>query len=200
MRKRYALLVIITLLVAACSPEGIPLSLPGEERQEVMVADASIDQLQQGEEQAFSEDLNPASLLGQSQGDESQLSAGDSAVGCYDKDCHPEMRSLPGEFVHPPFADGACITCHNISPSHPEGSGPHVATMHDIEVCAECHPPTALGTSHPVDSDITDPFAGGLLTCTSTCHNPHIALYEYLLRFAPGGELCSKCHQEFYTP
>ncbi|RMF39795.1 MAG: hypothetical protein D6755_13985 [Anaerolineae bacterium] len=108
------------------------------------------------------------------------------------------MLTQAGAFVHQPFAAGECKPCHQMPDDHAQSPQPHVATMQDITVCLECHTQEELGASHPVDDGMTDPVTGGLLTCTSTCHDPHAAPFEYLLRYPAGGELCSLCHQEFF--
>ncbi len=197
MKPVHVLLVPITLLVTACVYEVAPNTALG--------ADPPL--LEQAAQDSGTEFdvLLPTPAPGQ-EGDvpvaaeSSPADAGSPAQGCFASDCHEDMLAMSGSFVHPPYAEGKCAPCHVLPVSHPEGSSHHVAEMRDIEVCAECHPPDLLGVSHPVDQDKTDPFAGGLMTCTSTCHDPHIAPYEHLLRYPPGGELCIKCHQEFSQP
>ncbi len=119
------------------------------------------------------------------------------AAGCFDN-CHQEMLAQAGAFVHQPFAAGECQPCHTMPDDHAEAPSAHTASMQDIEVCLQCHTEEELGASHPVDDGMTDPVTGGLFTCTSTCHDPHTAPFEYLLRYPAGGELCSLCHQEFF--
>lgn len=73
-----------------------------------------------------------------------------------------------------------------------------------LKVCLACHPgytgkKAVRGKKtcylHPVGSPWTDWTKGGLLTCSSTCHNPHGTPYRCLLT-ARGDGLCLKCHKE----
>jgi len=196
MKTSHVLLIPITLLVAACVydvPPNIAL-VAGQPVLERAEQDVRAGDVFLATQAPVREEGDPASV------DRSQDGERSSSQGCFAPDCHQDMLALSGSVVHPPYAEGVCAPCHDFPASHPEGSGPHVADLRDIEVCAECHPPEILGVSHPVDRGELDPFAGGLLTCTSTCHDPHIAPYKHLLRYPPGGELCIKCHQEFNQP
>ncbi len=130
-----------------------------------------------------------------------QLQAGPANpnADCFAAGCHQEMTAQAGAWIHAPFAEGQCQPCHLVAADHAANPRPHEASMRDIEICYECHSAEALGASHPVDNGLIDPLTGGLFTCTSTCHDPHTAPYEYLLRYPPGGELCSLCHLEFFN-
>lgn len=119
-----------------------------------------------------------------------------SATGCLAADCHVSPAPPNPIGTHQPFGDGTCDACHTLRPEHPEGSAPHVDAEADIVICFDCHTPSELGNSHPVDAGAIDPKTGGLLTCTSTCHDPHAAQYPRLLRYAPGDGLCLMCHKE----
>ncbi len=196
MKTAHVLLIPITLLVTACVSEASPdialgAAQPAQQAAQAPGADVEVLLPTQA---PGPEDGDPVAAEGPAEG------AALASQGCFASDCHQDMLAMSRSFVHPPYAEGKCAPCHELPASHPEGSGPHVAELRDIEVCAECHPPDILGVSHPVDEDKTDPYAGGLMTCTSTCHDPHVAPYEHLLRYPPGGALCIKCHQEFSQP
>ena len=124
-----------------------------------------------------------------------KASALEANQGCLSQNCHQDM--LPGSLdeVHPPFAQIDCQTCHTLSPDHTVGSSPHVDNTADIDICYTCHPVSALEISRPVGGDNLDPITSGLLTCTSTCHNPHSSKYNHLLRSPGKDQLCLMCHQ-----
>lgn len=66
--------------------------------------------------------------------------------------------------------------------------------MQMIDLCISCHDADALGRSHPVGASI-DPVTGSLMTCTSTCHDPHAAANDALLRHEANDGLCLMCHE-----
>ncbi len=99
--------------------------------------------------------------------------------------------------MHEPFTQGFCEPCHILLVDHAENNKAYQATQRDIDICFECHEESGLGRSHPVDEDRIDPFAGGLFTCTSTCHDPHSAPFPNILKYQGGGSLCVRCHEEF---
>ena len=73
-----------------------------------------------------------------------------------------------------------------------------------IDICYQCHSESDLGTSHPVrlyggrDVQIPDdlPTVDGMLTCV-TCHDPHGAPGEMLVREKIKTKLCVACHIKF---
>jgi len=73
-----------------------------------------------------------------------------------------------------------------------------------INACYQCHPVSALGTSHPVrlysgrDVRIPPelPTVDGMLTCV-TCHNPHGSEGKMLVRETIKTKLCVACHYKF---
>ena len=73
-----------------------------------------------------------------------------------------------------------------------------------ITVCYQCHPQVSLGTSHPVrlyggrDVRIPEelPTVDGMLTCV-TCHDPHGAPGEMLVRETIKTKLCVACHYKY---
>lgn len=117
-------------------------------------------------------------------------------AACVDADCHIDLKMASVPNRHTPFAEGQCHACHAMAAEH--GTAlcsdcvPHVASMTDIFVCQQCHMPDALGITHPVGT-AADPQTGGLLTCTSTCHDPHQSSADHLLRHEYDG-LCLRCH------
>ncbi len=119
-----------------------------------------------------------------------------AAPGCLDDGCHRSLLPQATAYLHEPFAQGKCDQCHPQDWRQYPHRAPHVASTEDIEVCLPCHRPAKLGTSHPVGPGITDPRTGGMLTCTSTCHDPHSSANPYLLRYPKGEALCLTCHTE----
>ncbi len=73
-----------------------------------------------------------------------------------------------------------------------------------IDACYQCHPESGLGTSHPVrlyggdDVRIPDdlPTVDGMMTCV-TCHDPHGAEVEMLVRETVKTKLCVACHYKY---
>ena len=73
-----------------------------------------------------------------------------------------------------------------------------------IDACYQCHPESSLGTSHPVglyggvDVRIPEeiPTVDGMLTCVS-CHDPHGAPGEKLVRETIKTKLCVACHYRY---
>jgi len=73
-----------------------------------------------------------------------------------------------------------------------------------INACYQCHPESSLGTSHPVrlyggqDVRIPEelPTVDGMLTCV-TCHDPHGAPGQMLVRETIKTKLCVACHYKF---
>ncbi len=117
------------------------------------------------------------------------------AASCFAEGCHAELLTV-GAYLHQPFVEGKCRACHALPPDHAAHPQPHQVTAQDIALCYNCHPPETLGNSHPVGPEYRDPRRGTLLTCTSTCHDPHGGPYRGGLRFRPGGALCLQCHHE----
>lgn len=117
--------------------------------------------------------------------------------GCLAQGCHGEMIPKSEQLAHEPFARGQCQTCHTISKAHSNGDltdvKRHEASLKDIEVCTSCHERSGLGYDHPVGRT-TDQVTGGLLTCTSTCHDPHASSHPALLRYPDNDSLCLNCH------
>ncbi|HDD43436.1 MAG TPA: hypothetical protein ENG63_01040 [Candidatus Desulfofervidus auxilii] len=73
-----------------------------------------------------------------------------------------------------------------------------------LNACYRCHSSEKLGLTHPVDLPLPAemkkssrlPLANGCITC-ATCHNPHGAKLEYLLRKSHRSELCVSCHKNY---
>lgn len=94
----------------------------------------------------------------------------------------------------------SCLDCHG-----GVGLGFRFETREvRLKVCLACHPGYSGKTRrkgqiecylHPVGPPWTDTNSPGLLTCSSTCHNPHCTPYRYLLT-ARGDGLCLKCHKK----
>lgn len=94
----------------------------------------------------------------------------------------------------------ACTDCHGGT-----GLGFRFRTREEaLRACLHCHPRYIGKTAqrgkktcylHPVGPPWEDWHKGGLLTCSSTCHNPHGTPYRCLLT-ARGDGLCLKCHKK----
>lgn len=94
----------------------------------------------------------------------------------------------------------SCFDCHG-----KEGFGFKFETLEEkLNVCLSCHPDFIGKVQlkkgkkyfvHPVGSPWTDINTGELLTCSSTCHNPHGTPYRKLLT-GYGDGLCIKCHRD----
>ncbi len=110
-----------------------------------------------------------------------------SCLACHESILDPTARSR-----HPHVEPGSCGTCHL-----PHASDfPHLLPTGSITYCLSCHPDQIGGKSHPVGVGLEDPRTGGPLTCTSTCHEPHVSSRKFLVRdFAPLA-LCEVCHGE----
>jgi len=117
-------------------------------------------------------------------------------AACYEAGCHTDLKIASAPNRHTPFAEGQCQICHDMAPDHGTAlcsdCTPHVAAMTDVTMCAPCHTADALGITHPVGT-ITDPRTGSLMTCTSTCHDPHQSSANHLLRYEYDA-LCLLCH------
>jgi predicted CXXCH cytochrome family protein len=93
-----------------------------------------------------------------------------------------------------------CIRCHT-----PHGSDwSPLLRESNPDLCLQCHPPmyydesskTVFRNNHPVRPVHLDVAAGKPLTCTSTCHNPHGSLNNFMLRnwMFPYDGGCLQCH------
>ncbi len=98
--------------------------------------------------------------------------------------------------------DQPCWRCHT-----PHGSMYRpLLVMNQPELCFRCHERIGYDDrhggyyNHPVRSSFYDPVARRGLTCTSTCHNPHGTIHNYMLRHyrAPTDGNCLICHQPKY--
>ena len=106
--------------------------------------------------------------------------------------CHESILKPAARSRHPNVEPGSCGTCHL-----PHASDfPHLLPTGSVTYCLSCHPDQIGGKSHPVGAGLDDPRTGGPLTCTSTCHEPHVSSRKSLVRnFAPLA-LCEVCHGE----
>jgi predicted CXXCH cytochrome family protein len=114
--------------------------------------------------------------------------------------CHEEIDSQQDrEVVHRPFAEGKCVVCHDPHST----SNKWMLQKNSEVVCMRCH--EASGTlqrhEHPYnvkpDKKLTAPLrlsGQGKLECVS-CHNPHAANTEHLLR-TNQQHTCAGCHRE----
>lgn len=104
-------------------------------------------------------------------------------------ECHAEAARLVASGPHGQSSD-SCLKCHM---SHSSDS-PRILRSEFISLCLGCHNLGPRGRNHPVGKGITDPLAGGELTCTSSCHHPHGSANERMLRRENGDGLCLLCH------
>ena len=109
-----------------------------------------------------------------------------------------ELQELNGVELGAPLAQ---TTDQLQSSTHPALQDPAELA---ISGCYRCHAEATLGTSHPVrlyggrDVRIPDdlPTVDGMLTCV-TCHNPHSAPGEMLVRETIKTKLCVACHTKY---
>jgi predicted CXXCH cytochrome family protein len=88
-------------------------------------------------------------------------------------------------FVHPPFADKQCETCHA-----PAKDGKVVLAQADVKaICGTCHDEKLKQIE---SSKVPHPGAAG--DCTD-CHNPHASKYPALPKSKPV-DICLTCHSE----
>ena len=92
----------------------------------------------------------------------------------------PVQRVQRALFLHPPFQEKACDTCHSA------GYGNRLIEE-PPDLCYSCHE-----DNRDKWAFLHGPVAAGLCT---TCHNPHSSAYPKLL-FAQGQDVCFKCHQK----
>ncbi|MBW1718383.1 MAG: hypothetical protein JRJ43_02305 [Deltaproteobacteria bacterium] len=74
-----------------------------------------------------------------------------------------------------------------------------------IDSCYQCHPPVALGVSHPVGvptkktttiPDDLPTLKGGIITCV-TCHDSHGTNFKYFARKKVTRDICNTCHKGY---
>jgi len=86
-----------------------------------------------------------------------------------------------------------CIRCHT-----PHGSDvAPILRDTNPDLCLQCHAwVDSHGNQHPVRPVYYDTNAQAPMTCSSTCHNPHGTLYNYMLRnfYYPQDGQCLQCH------
>jgi predicted CXXCH cytochrome family protein len=111
--------------------------------------------------------------------------------------CHGQIQASYDESKH---KKKLCIECHT-----PHGSA-YQPILRDSnpDLCLRCHPPqnfdessaTVYRDNHPVRPKHVDVNSGKALTCTTSCHNPHGTINNYMLRqfdFPKDGN-CLMCH------
>lgn len=109
-----------------------------------------------------------------------------------------ELQKLEGQDLP---TEGSVTMDADQSDQHPRLRSPAESA---INACYQCHSEADLGTSHPVrlysgrDVQIPDelPTVDGMLTCV-TCHDPHGAEGEMLVREIIKTKLCVTCHYKF---
>ncbi len=86
-----------------------------------------------------------------------------------------------------------CTDCHAVHASSVERHGVAIATT--TQLCLSCH--TSMQVSMTQRS--RHPLREGAIDCAS-CHNPHGALTEKLVKADSINDLCYSCHQEMRGP
>jgi predicted CXXCH cytochrome family protein len=98
--------------------------------------------------------------------------------------CHKKDQ-FKGNFVHGPFAAGACTICHN-----PHGGNvPGMLRVTGPQMCLECHK-----DMHPGIANAEFRHKAASTDCLD-CHSPHMSDQRYMLTSAVPG-LCGKCHEK----
>lgn len=107
--------------------------------------------------------------------------------------CHPDKRfpyaGTPHNRVEYTSFAGSCVNCHE---AHGSDYGPLLADE-ELRLCWTCHPAYEGPTNHPYFRQTSFPRAGGRVTCSHSCHNPHGTEYRNMLQDLPDG-LCLGCH------
>jgi len=136
-------------------------------------------------------------LTGQDQQISLRSSNSDSALqaqpttDCFAGGCHASLKAKQKQFVHTPFANGECQSCHTAD--HTDSAW---TVERSLALCYSCHPAETLANSHPVGEGVLDPRTGETMTCLS-CHETHSADHQDVLKMEGSGELCVACHTEF---
>jgi predicted CXXCH cytochrome family protein len=96
------------------------------------------------------------------------------------------MKEVADNAVHPPFAKGLCLGCHNPHASNNDG----MILQNQSALCLKCHVKTekALQASKSRHKPVED----GL--CTK-CHSPHQSKLAKLL-LAQTPDVCLACHKD----
>jgi predicted CXXCH cytochrome family protein len=98
----------------------------------------------------------------------------------YDESAHWENRLL-------------CIDCHA---AHGASYEP-ILREENPQLCLNCHGwVRSHGNQHPVTPAYYDSRAQTGLTCSSTCHDPHGTVYNYMIQdfYFPQDGQCLQCH------
>jgi predicted CXXCH cytochrome family protein len=108
---------------------------------------------------------------------------------CYD--CHDDKQAQVDSSQYPHPVAGECLTCHS-----PHGSDQNHIVKEDVyTLCTGCHEDQKSNHPvgrHPLRFAMTK--TGEDISCVS-CHNPHGANNEHLLKIGGGPmEVCTQCH------
>lgn len=123
-------------------------------------------------------------------GDYSRMRQRDGNLLCFGCHMWPYFFGTPHNEVEGRGGKGACTNCHN-----PHGTqNDFMLHLDPVTTCQQCHPRAPSLFQHPV-GDRMDPDKGRLLTCASTCHNPHGSGFNKLLQ-KPKDALCLTCHKD----
>jgi predicted CXXCH cytochrome family protein len=100
--------------------------------------------------------------------------------------CHAE-EEFKGDFVHGPFAAGACLTCH--SPHGADDSA--MVRIEGRQMCLTCHEDMEASLASARFRHRA--MASG---CTD-CHSPHASDLRYQLT-KPVPDICAGCHEDIF--
>lgn len=103
--------------------------------------------------------------------------------------CHPNYFDPEHTvFFHYPSGTGLCRVCHEVQPSHLDGTNKEgVTTETNSEACYRCH---SRQDTKPKVHGIFNAYDDSCLIC----HNPHGGNKRYFINAASTGELCTQCH------
>lgn len=105
--------------------------------------------------------------------------------------CHARLTHLAANDAHRALGGAAsCLKCH----SNHSSNNISLLSEDPIILCSGCHDLGESTRNHPVGKRYVDPRTGGMLTCTSSCHDPHGSEYKPMLQKENKDGLCLTCH------
>ncbi len=138
-------------------------------------------------------DLSACAECHAHEGDQTVLKTDHQCAACH-TDIAARMADAP--YRHPGMSPGegetaACLDCHEF-----HGAGSKFLKADPIQLCgdARCHPRSLDAGSHPVG--MTEAKTGRMMTCTSSCHDPHGTKEKFFCKAEPGRALCIGCHED----
>lgn len=132
------------------------------------------------------ESADPADIVNPKKAKRGQRSA--ACLDCHQNQKHTALWEGSAHQA----AGLSCVDCHTV---HPSNTGEATASITSSALCLNCH--TAVKAS--LHQRSRHPIAEGQLQC-STCHNPHGAMNEHLVKGDSVNDQCLSCHQELRGP